>query len=214
MVSRSPTDLELLRAWRSGDSNAGNRLVERHFQSVFRFFTGKLDHGAEDLVQQTFLAAVESSDRYDGSGTFRSYLLGIARYKILDHFRAKRAPDAALEELEAKSVFELSGSPSRVAARREEQRILLLALRRIPLDLQIAVELHYYEDMPTDEIAAVLGIPRGTVKTRLMRGREKLREAVAEVAGSAEVLESTLTNLQQWAVSLGDLLGEPPNSGD
>ena len=58
------TDTELLSAWRGGDLECGRTLFERHFDGVRRFFANKLDHGAEDMVQRTFLACVEGRDRF------------------------------------------------------------------------------------------------------------------------------------------------------
>ena len=202
------TDLALLDAWRAGDANAGNQLVTRHFRSVFRFFAGKVDDGVDDLVQQTFLACVESEAGrgFRGDSSFVAYLLGIARFKLLDRLRAHVPDQATLGALERGevSLHEIQASPSEVAARGEEQRVLLVALRRLPLDLQIALELHYWEDLSTAEIATVLDVPQGTIKTRLMRGRTKLREAIALVTPSEALRESTLRDLEGWARALRD----------
>jgi len=202
------SDRELLEAWRSGDNECGNALLVRHFAAVYRFFAGKLGTGVQDLVQQTFLACVERSDGFRGESSFRSYLLGIARHKFIDHLRSKHGLRNEIE-LESRSLAGLLGSPSQVAANRQEQRVLLAALRRLPLDLQVALELHYWEEMSTAEIAEVLDVPRGTVKTRLHRAREQLRQAIAEVAGSDALATATLANLEQWARSLRELLVDP-----
>jgi RNA polymerase sigma-70 factor (ECF subfamily) len=202
------SDRELLEAWRSGDNESGNTLLVRHFAAVYRFFAGKVSTGVQDLVQQTFLACVERGDGFRGEGSFRSYLLGIARHKFIDHLRSKHGLRNEIE-LESRSLAGLLGSPSQVAANRQEQRVLLAALRRLPLDLQVALELHYWEEMSTAEIAEVLDVPRGTVKTRLHRAREQLRQVIAEVAGSDALAAATLANLEQWARSLRELLVDP-----
>jgi RNA polymerase sigma-70 factor (ECF subfamily) len=197
-------DADLLAAWREGDKRSGDELVRRHFRSVYRFFRAKVEGDIDDLVQQTFLACVEGQRRFRAEGSFRAFVLGIARYKFLNYLRGKRGPHVDLEALERGqlSVFEVTGSPSRVAAQREEQRVLSMALRRLPLDLQIAVELFYWEEMSTADIAEVLEIPRGTVKTRLMRGRQRLAELVEELAGSAAMAEATLSDIARWAMDL------------
>jgi RNA polymerase sigma-70 factor (ECF subfamily) len=206
-VSATRDDAELLAAWREGDARSGDELVRRHFRSVYRFFRGKMDGDVDDLVQQTFLACVEGQRRFRGEGSFRAFVLGIARYKFLNYLRGKRGPHVDVDALERGelSIFEVTGSPSRVAAQREEQRILSMALRRLPVDLQIAVELFYWEEMSTQDIAEVLELPRGTVKTRLMRGRKRLAELVEELAGSAAVAEATLSDIARWAADLRQL---------
>ena len=213
-MSATRDEADLLAAWRDGDARAGDELVRRHFRSVYRFFRGKLDGDVDDLVQQTFLACVEGQQTFRGEGSFRAFLLGIARYKFLNHLRAKRGPHVDVDALERGelSIFEVTGSPSRVAAQREEQRILSMALRRLPLDLQIAVELYYWEEMPTQDIAEVLGLARGTVKTRLMRGRKRLAELVEELAGSAALAEATLSDIARWATQLREL-ADPGGEG-
>ena len=203
----APLDHELLTAWRAGDTSAGSRLLVRHFRTVHRFVASKLNRGAEDLVQDTFLRCVERQDDFRGQGSFRSYLLSIARNKIIDHLRARHGLKDP-EELRTRSLDAVVDSPSRVVAQHEEQRVLLTALRRIPFDLQVALELHYWEEMTTREIAHVLNVPQGTIKTRLARGRERLRAAIAQVAPGDALATATLANLDEWARSLKDLLPE------
>jgi RNA polymerase sigma-70 factor (ECF subfamily) len=85
-----------------------------------------------------------------------------------------------------------------------EQRLLLEGLRRIPLDYQVALELYHWEGMTGPELAEALDIPEATVRSRLRRGVERLRERMQEIAESGEQLKSTLANLDNWAESLRD----------
>jgi RNA polymerase sigma-70 factor (ECF subfamily) len=195
------SDVELLEAWRAGDKTAGNRLVRRYFARVHHFFKSKVKSGAEDLTQQTFLACVEARDRVDAKRGFRPYLFGIARGKLLHHYRRIRRHDARLNPLET-SVAALDGNVSGLVASRQEQRLLLLALRKLPLDYQIALEMYYWEDMKVTEVAAVLGAPEGTVKARLARARDQLREQIAELATDPNVRDTTVKHLEDWARSL------------
>ncbi len=77
------TDAELLAAWSRGDAEAGNRLVERHFASIFRFVRAKIDVGVDDLVQQIFLALVERAAALREPDHFKSFVFGIARRQML-----------------------------------------------------------------------------------------------------------------------------------
>ncbi|KIG13669.1 RNA polymerase sigma-70 factor [Enhygromyxa salina] len=173
MYPADVTDAELLRAWAGGDKLAGERLFERHFEAVTRFFRNKLPADAhhEDLIQKTFLGCVEARDRFRGEASFRSFLFAIAHNQLSKHWRA-RSRDRL--DLQTVSVFDLDPSPSAAVARNQEQRQLLLALRRIPLDSQVALELHYWESMTAAEISEVLELPLGTAKTRLRRAKQLL----------------------------------------
>lgn len=201
-MGREAEDAALLVRWRDGDRAAAGVLMGHYFSTVYRFFSNKVESACEDLSQRTFLAALESSERFDPSkGTFRAYLLGIARNQLRTYFaeqaRHRKRPDF----LEA-SVAALGGSPSRVVSGKEEKKILLAALRSLPVDFQITVELHYWEGMRLAEIAAVLGVAEGTVKSRLHRAKEMLNQAIASMDLSPELRQSTLSGLEDWARQL------------
>lgn len=201
-AAATPSDRALLQAWREGDDASGSQLVRRHFDAVARFFERRVDANAlEELIQSTFVAAVEARDRFPDDVAVRAYLLGIARNKLLMHLRAhatRRDKDALVAEPAAPSAMR----PSRFAAAREEQKVLLAALRTLDLDLQIALELFYWEDMPTADIATALGIPRGTVKTRLHRARAQLKDAVRNEAATTALATTTIGDLDGWARSI------------
>jgi RNA polymerase sigma-70 factor (ECF subfamily) len=185
--------------------------VRRHFSTVFRFFRSKLSFGVEDLVQRTFLACVEARQSFLGKGSFKAFLLGIARNQLLRHLQRElpRYPDPL--ELSVAAVHAATDrlSPSGVVADHEEHSLLLSALRRIPLNLQMTIELHYWEELTVEEISQVMAVPVGTVKTRLRRARMALREAVEQMNISPALRETTLGNLDGWARSLRDLLKDP-----
>ena len=199
------TDFELLLRWRDGDNDAGDELLGRHFASVYRFFASKAADHAQDLSQRTFLACVEARDRLDDRASFKAYLFGVARRRLTDHFRRYHRKDARTDYGE-QSVEDLGGTPSQWVALREQQRILLRALRRIPLDFQICIELFYWENMPMAEIAETLGIAEGTVKSRLSRAKARLREAIESMDAPEALRTETATNIEMWAQRLRDEL--------
>ena len=211
-MASDDADTDLLRQWQAGDENAGNALVERHFRTVYRFFRRKADIGAEDLTQRTFLACLESRTRLDEVRSFRAFLLGIARNVYLVDQRTKGRLDKRMDRL-AHEPMPSRVSPSRVAAANQEQRLLLRALRTLAIDHQLVIELHYWEHLSTAEIAEVVGVAQGTVKWRLSKAREALREALESVAEDPAVKESTMTNLEAWAASIGKLAGEDEEPG-
>jgi RNA polymerase sigma-70 factor (ECF subfamily) len=202
-------DRALLAGWRGGDARAGNALFQRYFQRLYRFFHTKVPGGAvEDLIQQTLIACVEGHGRLRDEGSFGGYLFGAARFTLFAFLRGRQRHDHRLDPLES-SLAALEPSPSVVALRNAEERLLADCLRRIPLDLQIALELHYWEDMTSAELGAALGIPAGTVRSRLRRAKEALRAVMAERAAAGTDVEATLGDLARWARSLRDQVGRP-----
>lgn len=208
-------DFALLDQWGSGDRGAGNTLLMRHFDTVYRFFVSKIGNDTEvdDLIQRVFLACVESRDRFRREASFRTFLLAVARHELFRHFRQNRARGARSESLGSMSVAELGSSVRAAMVRREEERLLLSALREIPVDLQITIELHYWEGLTTAELATVLEIPQGTVKSRLRRAREALHEAMARLAQDAATLESTISDFEHWAVQVRERVAQVREQG-
>lgn len=200
-------DTELLEQWRNGDKAAGDRLVRRHVSLLYRFFRSRAAEQTADLAQKTFLAAVEARDRVPASAGFRPYLLGIARNQFLMFVRANsRRPriDAA-----ADSRLEGTGpTPSRAVALREEQKTLLRALRKLPLDMQLCIELFYWEGMSRAEIAHVLEAEVNTVKSRLQRAKTRLRELIIELEPASSTM--TVNDLGEWASSLRRHMSDDP----
>ena len=107
-------------------------------------------------------------------------------------------------DFSSQSVADLGPGASSVVAQKAEERLLLEALRRLPLDYQIAIELHHFEGMTGPQIAEVLDAPEGTIRSRLRRAKIQLREMVEALSDSPEALHSTLTHLAQWAVHVRD----------
>jgi RNA polymerase sigma factor (sigma-70 family) len=202
------TDFELLDLWRAGDRDAGNTLFERYFEPVCRFFTNKVHHNIDDLIQKTFLGCVEGRDRFQKQASFRTYLFAVAHNVLRAHFRERRrgAEDQPLD-LGTRSSDDLTPSPSSVLAIHQEQRLLLEALRRIPLDYQLVLELYYWEDMAAPELAQVLNLPEGTVRSRLRRAKEALSEKMKLIAREPALLKTTMSSLEKWVRSLRSQLG-------
>jgi RNA polymerase sigma factor (sigma-70 family) len=208
-LSERPDDGALLQAWRDGDRKAGRRLVERHLAGLGRFFANKVGHEQEahDLVAETFERLSQALPRYRGDSSVRTFLYAIAHNVLREHIR--RREREALRGEPLRSVADLGPSPSMIVAKHQEQRLLLHALRALPLEHQIVLELSLFEDMSRAEIAEVTGTPAGTIAGRLRRARELLGERLAALSESPGLLESTTTDLAQWAQSLRDALMGP-----
>jgi RNA polymerase sigma-70 factor (ECF subfamily) len=151
------------------------------------------------------MAAVAGASRFDPTrGSVRAFLLGIARRELLALRRKQARESRAL--LREGAHQPVQSSPSGPLVRRQELRLLLNALRELPLELQIVLELHYWEDLTVAEVAQVVEIPAGTVKSRLARARQQLRERIAAADAPAEIVRSTVDGLERWAGALRDQL--------
>lgn len=191
------TDSELLTAWRGGDDDAAQQLVERHFDALCRFFRSKLGDDVDDLIQRTFLDCVESRDRIS-QPSFRAYLFGVARNRLFDHLRAahRRPTDA----IGSHSMADLRTGLSQAFAQQHTAQLVTRALQTLPLDFQITLELAYWEELRGAEIAAALGVSEHTVRSRLSRGRAMLKTAVTKLASgpaAAEDATNSLANIVQ-----------------
>ncbi len=190
-------DAQLLHAWRGGDKSAGELLFGGYYDAVSRFFANKIVGSSADLVQETFMACVRGRDRIENGGSFRPYLFGVAYNVLRSHLRHRyRLPEDFGTQ---RSIHDVSPGPSTMVHKSEQERLLLQALRRIPVELQAALELRYWEDLNSTEIAQVLGIPPTTVRGRLRRARTLLEEALRHDPSSAELIDSTIRNLEAWA---------------
>jgi RNA polymerase sigma-70 factor (ECF subfamily) len=193
-----PTDGALLTAWQDGDKQAGRVLFQRYYEPVARFFRNKMTGDIADLIQETFTRIVEGHGNLRDSARFRSYAFSIAYRVFHDHLRSKYRHGSDLD-LEQRSVADLAPGPSSVLARSREERLLLEALRHIPISYQVLLELRYWEELKTIEIAEILDIAHGTVRSRLHHAHQLLEQAMTRLAESPEQLHSTLEKLSDWA---------------
>lgn len=194
--ARLCSDAELLEAWRSGHRPSGETLFERHFDALYRFFYNKTSAAQlDDLVQDTFTACLSARRPIDGTA-FRSYLLGIARHKLIDSYRAQ-----GRTQVESLSAHELGVTPVDAAERNQERRLLLRSLRRLPLESQILLELAYWEGLKDREMADLYACPLGTLKSRLRKARLALRDAISATLTQTQ-FDSTVDSIEGWLESM------------
>jgi RNA polymerase sigma factor (sigma-70 family) len=201
-------DAVLFESWCRGDRRAGAQLFERHYEAIARFFHNKAHHDADDLIQRTFLRCVETHARIRKPTSFRYYLFGVARNVLLEYLEEKgRRQRREAPNFLSTSIEDVAPTPSSALARAREERLILHALRRIPLELQIILELYYWEELRARELAEVLDLPEGTVRTRIRRAKQLFEEEIARVAESPALAHSTLCDLEGWARRLRGELG-------
>ena len=144
-------DGQLLEAWRAGDRKAGERLFDRHYASVARFFRNKAFEEADDLVQQAFLACVGGKDRFEGRSSFRSYLFGVCHNVLKTHYRKARQQRERIEWGHV-SVQDLAPGMSTMMGRKAEEQMTLMALRQLSVEDQVIMEDHANTPMVHKEL--------------------------------------------------------------
>ena len=178
-------DLILLDRWVNGDVKAGNELFKSYFESLYRFFANKTDGDVDDLVQETFMACLKGRETFKRQSTFRTYIFAIARYTLLGHWRKcnKSASSVPIDEISIASLSTTAGT--RLAGARDRIR-LLEALRTLPMDQQMLLEMYYWQDLDREKLAEIFDVETATIGSRLHRARRQLMETLAERAPSSE----------------------------
>ena len=185
--TRLDPDSNLVERCLSGDEAAWETLVRTHTRRVYGFcyrFTGK-DSEAQDLTQEVFLRVFRSLKSYrSDEGAFVTWLTRLSRNLLIDHYRRsrqERLTESIEEQLPMIEGKEAGGKrPDSLLAGREASEALQDALQRISPDLREAVILRDLQEMEYREIAQVLKIPEGTVKSRLNRGRAELARVLRQ----------------------------------
>lgn len=201
-VASPSADYELLDRWRTGDAEAGQALFARHFDGIYGFFETKCESDADELVQATFLACLRAKDQFRKESSFRTYLFTIARHELYRVLR-ERQRDGKRLDFELSSIAELASSPITRLGRNQEHQRLVNALRQLPVDQQTLLELHYWEEMGIADLAAVFEAPEVTIRTRLHRARNALRDQMVKMlktdgASLGNALDS-LESMDAWA---------------
>ena len=201
VVADERTDIQLLQAWRAGDSAAGQTLFGRHFRRVYRFFETKCGAEADELVQSTFLACMRAKDKFRGDSSFSTYLFTIARHELY-RVLGERRRDLGRIDFEVSSIAELAPTPRTRIAAHEDRLRLLNALRDLPLEQQVLLELHYWEGVDIAALAEIFDSPAVTIRSRLHRARTALRERMQREADVPPQVSDSLESLDAWARGL------------
>jgi len=166
----------------SGDGAAWEELVRLHTRQVYSLcyrFTGRTAE-SQDLAQEVFLRVFRTLKSFRASeGSFGTLLARVTRNLLIDHYRRtrqERVTDSIEEQLPTleEDGGQASLRPDRALAGREASEILQAALQKLSPELREAVILRDLQEMEYREIAEVLDIPEGTVKSRINRGRAEL----------------------------------------
>lgn len=175
----STDDGELLRRIGVGNGAALAELYERHSESVRRFLSYRLrdPFEAEDLAQEVFLEIWRSAARFEGRSEPRTWIFGIARNKAVD--RLRRGGREMTVPAPGAMIADEAPDPETAAAAAQDAARLRACVAKLGDAHRSAIRLAYFGELPYDEIAAIEGVPVGTIKTRMMHARRLLRRDLA-----------------------------------
>jgi RNA polymerase sigma-70 factor (ECF subfamily) len=166
-------DAALIARIATGDRFAMHALFQRHKTRVYRFilrFVGDAA-SADDLTSDVFLAVWQAAHKFQGRAAVSSWLLAIARFKAIEELRRRRDTSSDPEELDASDP---AADPEARCAEKHRGAILRTCLRALSSEHRTIIDLIYYHEKSVQEVAAIVGIPCATVKTRMFYARKKL----------------------------------------
>ena len=182
-VTSSATSDQLIEECLNGNQAAWETIVRQHRRKVFNLafkFVGKHDE-AEDLTQDIFLKIFKALGTFDRRANFQTWLISISRNLCIDHYRSVRKErETIAREVDASLLSPPSreGSPLAALERQDLRELLREALDHLPLTLRTAVVRRDLQELSYQEIADQLGLPEGTVKSRINRGRIELARQI------------------------------------
>jgi len=182
MAMQAPADEALIGRIARGDRLAMQVLFARHHVRVYRYVL-RLVHdemAAEDVISDVFLDVWRQASRFEGRSTVSTWLIAIGRFKALSMLRRRR--DDGLDDETAESIEETADDPERALAKLDKGEKLRKCLAALSAEHREIIDLVYYHEKSVEEVAAIVGIPENTVKTRMFYARKKLGE-LCKMAG-------------------------------
>jgi RNA polymerase sigma-70 factor, ECF subfamily len=164
----------------NGDRLAMQVLFARHHVGVYRFVLRLVrnEATAEDLISEVFLDVWRQAGKFEGRSAVSTWLLSIARFKALSVLR--RRPEEELDEDAASAIEDHSDDPETALAKKDKGAAMRECLNELSNEHREVIDLVYYHEKSVEEVAAIVGIPEATVKTRMFYARKKLSELLKE----------------------------------
>ncbi|MBF0353469.1 MAG: RNA polymerase sigma factor [SAR324 cluster bacterium] len=178
------SDQELINLILVGDSSAFELLVTRFQNKIFRFILRHVwnRHEAEDLTQETFVSAFNKLSGYEARSQLSTWLFGIAYNKVLQHHRQSPGQNV---EFVSEEILEEQPSLELTPSEKFEKDAMVHDLNRfidqLPDDLKTVLILVSFEGCSYDEVAEIMKIPSGTVKSKMFRAREVLKTSYTQI---------------------------------
>ncbi len=159
-----------------GDRLAMQVLYARHHVRVYRFLLRLVrnEATAEDLMSEVFLDVWRQASRFEGRSSVSTWVLAIARFKALSSFR--RRTEGELTDEVAAAIEDPADDPAVELQKKDQSAVLRQCLEALSVEHREIIDLVYYHEKSVEEVAEIVGIPEGTVKTRMFYARKKLAE--------------------------------------
>jgi RNA polymerase sigma-70 factor (ECF subfamily) len=196
-ASPQPQEIDpLIERCLRGDQDAWETIVRLYRRRVFHIaykFVGRHDE-AEDLTQDIFLKLFKSLSTFDRRANFATWLISVSRNLCIDHYRSvRREREAISPDVDVVTLARPSGgdTPEAILERRDRVAILRVALDKLAPSLRTAIMLRDIQELSYQEIAERLGVPEGTVKSRINRGRTELGRQIARLRERQDAVSRT-----------------------
>jgi RNA polymerase sigma-70 factor (ECF subfamily) len=170
------SDEELMALLQAGDERALAQLMQRYQGPLYGFLSRRVGSAADDVFQETWIRIVRARERFDTERRFAAWLYQIANNLCRDRYRRVDAMRRAVDSfrVEDETLREMPKAPALADGDSMRERVLAL-----PDRLREVLVLRYYEDLGEEEMSRVLGVPRGTIKSRLHAAVKALREGMS-----------------------------------
>jgi RNA polymerase sigma-70 factor (ECF subfamily) len=190
----------------TGDQAAWETVVRQNWRKVFNVaykFVGKHDE-AEDLTQDIFLKIFKALATFDRRANFQTWIISISRNLCIDHYRSVRKERQTIaQDVDATNLQPASADrgPHAIAEHQDLRAMLRQALETLPPALRTAVVLRDLQELSYQEIADRLGLPEGTVKSRINRGRIELARQIRRLQDKQPVKPRRRAAVRRGGVS-------------
>ena len=168
-------DALLLSAIAKGDADAFQTLYQRHKQRILGFLIGIVHNRAvaEDLMNEVFLASWRSADRFEGRAQPLTWLMSIARNQAISALRKQREVTGVIDDV-TYNLADEADQPDASAEKSNDADVIRRCINMLSPAHRAIVDLVYYQECTVTEAAAILSVPKNTVKTRMFYARKKL----------------------------------------
>lgn len=178
----TPAELDLMARIATSDEDAMSQLYLDHESSIYAFAMKKLNdsQAAADIVHDVMMAIWKGAAGFRGKSSLKSWVLGIAHNKIVDHIRrsVRHDADELDESMNQTEDDSISASPFDMVQAAQNSSFLMYCLEKLSDLHRQVVHLAFFEDLPYGEIAEIIGKPEGTVKTRMFHARQSLKRCL------------------------------------
>ena len=182
-LAQDSTDEGLLARIAEGDRLAMRTLYGRHSVKLYRFVLRLIgdEAKAEDIVSEVFFDVWRQAGRFEGRSQVATWIFAIARFKALTARRIRR--DQTLDQTIIETVADSADDPEMSLQKKSDATLLRSCIAQLSTDHREVIDLVYYHSMSVEQVAAVLGIPQGTVKTRMFYARKQISELYMRAHG-------------------------------